>query len=68
MAKAEIAPKDGIIRWSNGRARRVRAGGFIPAGSTFEAEEAEPKAAKSTKGKAKKETTEAAGPSETTEG
>lgn len=64
------APGRGVIRHDDtGQARRVQAGALIPDGWTFDDGSDTPDAPVAKKGSKKpKETTQAAGPSETAEG
>lgn len=69
MAKGKQAPSNGVMRNEAGNARRVRAGALIPDGWTFDDGSDTPDATAAKKGSQKpKETTQAAGPSETAEG
>lgn len=65
MATQENAPTNGLVRYPDGRARRIRAGDPIPQGATFEGPDDEAKAAappKKTKAPGPSETTQSAGP------
>lgn len=66
---AKKAPGNGVMRNEAGNARRVRSGALIPDGWTFDDGSDTPEATAPKKSSKKpKETTQAAGPSETAEG
>lgn len=67
MADQKNAPSNGLVRYPDGKARRIGVGDPIPKGATFEGADGEPKKATppaKTKAPGPTETTQSAGPAE----